>query len=442
MPENVVLLHSHDTGRQIAPYGHAVPTPNLQSLADEALVFRNAHTPAPTCSPSRAAMTTGVAPHSAGMTGLVNRGWTMDAPERHVANLLREQGYDTVLPGFQHEHGGAEAEREIGYRTFPEAQEEGRDRATAAAAADYIAGVEDDDDPFFLSAAFSNTHRSFPGPDEHDVDPDGIQPFGPLPDVAACREDVAGFHASAAILDDCVGTVLDALRDEGLLEETLVLYTTDHGPAFPRMKCNLSDGGTGVAMLARFPDGPRGEATDGLVSHVDLVPTLCECLGVETPGYVQGESWLDATGDPASFEGREAVYGEVTYHAAYEPKRSVRTDRYRYVRRYGDYDRHVLPNCDDGPAKRFLVEHGLGERERPEEALYDTYHDPGERENLIDDPDYADAAEALRGRLDDWMEHTDDPLLSGPVSKPPGGEANPQDGREPGDPEREPENAR
>lgn len=447
MPPNVVVLHSHDTGRHVAPYGHAVPTPNLDAFADESLQFRRAHSPAPTCSPSRAALTTGLAPHASGMTGLVNRGWTMDCPERHLANRLREAGYDTVLAGFQHEHGGPDADRELGYRTVPTADTAGgdgdggasSDRETAAAAAEY---VRDAREPFFLSATFFDTHRPFPAPGEHDVDPADVQAFDPLPDVPATRADVAGFHASAAALDDRIGRVLDALESEHLLDETLVVYTTDHGPAFPGMKCTLSDAGTGVALLARFPDGPRGETVDGLVSHTDFVPTLVEYLGLDVTDDWQGESWLDAAEDPSEFDGRDAVYGEVTYHAAYEPMRSVRTDRYRYVRRFDDYPTTVLPNIDDGPAKRFLLDHGLGEQERPREALYDCYHDPGERDNLVEDPAYADVRDDLRGRLDEWLRETADPLLDGPVSKPPGGEANPQDGRDPGEPEREPEDAR
>ena len=439
MPPNVVVLHSHDTGRHVAPYGHAVPTPNLDAFADESLQFRRAHSPAPTCSPSRAALTTGLAPHATGMTGLVNRGWTMDCPERHLANLCREAGYDTALAGFQHEHGGPEAERELGYRVLPTADAPDGDGETAATAAEY---VRDAKGPFFLSATFFDTHRPFPDADKHDVDPDGVRPFDPLPDVPATREDAAGFHASVARLDERIGQVLDALEAEKLLDETLVVYTTDHGPAFPGMKCTLSDAGTGVALLARFPDGPRGAVTDGLVSHTDFVPTLVEYLGLDASGDCHGESWLDAVDDPASFEGRDAVYEEVTYHAAYEPMRSVRTDRYRYVRRFDSYPTTVLPNVDDGPAKRFLLEHGLGERERPREALYDCYHDPGERDNLIDDPAYAEVRANLRERLDERMRETGDPLLDGPVSKPPGGEANPQDGRDPGDPEREPADAR
>jgi arylsulfatase A-like enzyme len=363
----------------------------------------------------------------------------MDSPKRHVATLLCEVGYDTVLAGFQHEHGGEDSAREIGYQTFP-STEAYDDHETARAARKYL---QEADAPFFMSAAFFNTHKPFPDSEKHDIDPDGVAPFGPLPDVPAIREAVAGYHASARTLDECVGIVLDALAETGRLEETLVVYTTDHGPAFPGMKCTLTDWGTRVAMLARFPDaeGPRGETTEGLVSHTDFVPTLCDYLGLETPDYVQGTSWLSARDDPAGFEGHDAVFGEMTYHAAYEPKRSVRTDRYRYIRRYGDYEQVVLPNIDDGPAKRFLFEHGLGERTLPREALYDTYHDPGEQENRLDDPVYADVLEDLRARLDDWMARTDDPLLDGPVRKPPGGEVSPQDGRDPGT-ARKPDDAR
>jgi hypothetical protein len=99
----------------------------------------------------------------------------------------------------------------------------------------------------------------------------------------------------------------------------------------------------------------------------------------------------------------------------------VRTERYKYIRRFDEeFTRYVLPNIDDSPTKRFLLEHGLAERERPREALFDLYHDPTEQDNRVDDPDYAEVYEDLRGRLEEWMRETDDPLLDGPVSKPPG----------------------
>jgi arylsulfatase A-like enzyme len=139
---------------------------------------------------------------------------------------------------------------------------------------------------------------------------------------------------------------------------------------------------------------------------------------------------------------REQVFSEVTYHAAYEPKRCVRTDRYKYVRRFdSEYTRGGGPTTDDGPSKRFLVDRGYLERERPREALYDLYHDPSERDNLADDPAHADVREAMAGRLDSWMERTGDPLLDGPVPKPEGGVADRRDSVDPRD-EYEPADAR
>jgi arylsulfatase A-like enzyme len=448
---NLVVVHTDDTGRYVEPHGYAVPTPNLSTVADEGVTFRNAHCACPTCSPSRGALMTGRSPHSNGLIGLTHRGFAMDDYDDHLVRHLGRNGYETALCGQQHEaDGGTEsgdpARDVLGYDRLPEDpggdgpdvggldEHHGmtaRDCATARAAAGYVRErAGDDGDQFFLSVGLDNTHRDFPG--EHDVDPARVQPPEPVPDVPATRADMAGFVAGAGVVDACVGHVLETLRETGTLSETLFVFTTDHGPAFPFMKCDLTEGGLGVALLARFPDSYRGRTVDALVSQIDLLPTFCAYLDLPTPDGVEGHS-LRPLLDGEVGRVRDAVFGEMTYHAAYEPKRSVRTDRYRYVRRFDDFDRHVLANTDDGPTKQFLLDHGLDERTRPREALYDRYHDPGECENLVDDPEYADAREDLAGRLAAWMERTDDPLLDGPVSKPAGARINVQDARQPGE---------
>jgi arylsulfatase A-like enzyme len=457
---NVVVVHTDDTGRYVGPYGYDVDTPALQTLADEGLLFRNMHCAGPTCSPSRAAFTTGRSPHEAGMLGLAHRGFSLDDPDRHLANLLSTHGYETVLAGQQHEASGSDAAAVLGYDRVLEAATDAvgdlpidhehtrRDLANTASAADFVREREDAR-PFFLSLGLFNTHQ--PMPLEQDlVDPDGITPPAPLPDHPAVRREIAAYHVLAGYVDECVGTVYEALAEAGQLSNTLFVFTTDHGVPFPRMKCNLFDGGTGIAFVARFPEGYRaGEATDALCSNVDFVPTLCEYLDVPTHDAVSGESFVPVVrgeaaaappgGDDPVFTDatpahREAVFGEVTYHAAYEPKRSVRTRRYRYVRRFDDeYTTWVRPNTDAGPSKSLLLEADFFDRERPREALYDTYCDPNERENLIDDAAYADVRDTLAGRLEDWMAGTDDPLLSGPVSKPPGAKADRRDAVDPGD---------
>src|SRR5512138_3471119 len=100
---NILYIHSHDTGRYIQPYGYTVPTPNLQHLAEQGVLFSNAFCAAPTCSPSRAALLTGQCAHSSGMIGLAHRGFNLNNPAQHLATILHNNGYRTALVGVQHE---------------------------------------------------------------------------------------------------------------------------------------------------------------------------------------------------------------------------------------------------------------------------------------------------------------------------------------------------
>ena len=119
------------------------------------------------------------------------------------------------------------------------------------------------------------------------------------------------------------------------------------------------------------------------------------------------------------------MFAEITFHAAYEPQRAVRTKRYKYIRRF-DNGHHgpVLANIDDSPSKTYLLDHGLAERALAEEELYDLVFDPGEANNVAADPAHAPVLDELRERLRAWMEETGDPLLDGPVEPPPGAELN------------------
>ena len=235
---------------------------------------------------------------------------------------------------------------------------------------------------------------------------------------------MGAFKASAWELDQGIGVVLRALDDAGLAERTLVLCTTDHGIAFPRMKGNLTDHGIGVMLILSGPGGFRGgKVCDALVSHIDVFPTLCGLLHIERPRWLQGASLLPLVRGEAE-ELHEAIFAEVTYHAAYEPQRAVRTQRWKYIRRFDHHLGPVLANCDDSPSKDVLMRHGWTERSRPLEQLYDLVFDPNEACNMANDLSMAVVLEDMRTRLDDWMFKTDDPLLRGPVAAPPGAELN------------------
>ena len=129
-----------------------------------------------------------------------------------------------------------------------------------------------------------------------------------------------------------------------------------------------------------------------------------------------------------------AVFTEMTFHAAYEPQRAIRTDRWKYIRRFDGYDRPVLANCDDSATKDLLVSAGWGDQIVPREELHDLVLDPNEGRNLADDPAHRGVRAELAGRLEEWMEATDDPLLTGPVEPPPGAIVNRQDQVSPAEP--------
>lgn len=422
-PVNIVYLHSHDSGRYLSPYGHAVPTPNLMRLARSGVLFRQMYSAAPSCSPSRAALLTGQTPHQSGMLGLAHLGWSLHDYKQHIIHTLGAHGYTSVLAGIQHVALDA---RVIGYDTIlPGTHNSATDVAPHGAA--FIRSKPKQ--PFFLDCGFFETHRDYPQPT---ANADFILPPAPMPDNVSTRYDMAGFHESARIMDRGVGVVLDALEDAGLAGNTLVICTTDHGIAFPDMKCDLRDTGTGVSFIMRGPGVfSRPHLCEALLSQIDVFPTVCDYLGIPRPDWLTGKSFLPILEGKAE-QVHDAVFSELTFHAAYEPKRAVRTQRYKYIRRFDGRTREVLPNCDDSPSKTYWMREGW--KQEPavqQEELFDLVFDPNERTNLADDREHARVLQEMRDRLHAQMRETDDPLLQGPVPLVPGGRTAPVNGDSP-----------
>jgi arylsulfatase A-like enzyme len=238
---------------------------------------------------------------------------------------------------------------------------------------------------------------------------------------------MAGFISSARSLDDGIGLIVQALKDSGLDGNTIIICTTDHGIPFPHMKCNLHDTGTGVLLIIRGQEGGSlrdGKVVDAMVSQIDLFPTICDLLSLEKPVWLQGKSILglfDGSQDPAVIDSlNDAVFSEVTYHAAYEPMRGVRTARWKYIRYFDDWYWPVLPNCDTSPSLTYLLEQGWRDQPREKEMLYDLVFDPCESHNLACSTAHLVPLNEMRARLDAWMHRTKDPLLNGFIPAPKG----------------------
>jgi N-sulfoglucosamine sulfohydrolase len=424
---NVLYLHSHDTGRYLEPYGYPVPTPNIMQLANQGIVFREAFCAVPTCSGSRAALLTGQYGHNNGMLGLAHRGWALNDYGEHIVHTLRDAGYWSAMIGEQHI---AKRPDVIGYDRVVKV-ETSHVEAVAPIAIELLASGPQQ--PWFFSIGFFETHREFFAPSSVG-DVLYSRPPENIPDHPDTRRDMAAYKASARSLDQGVGAVLQALDEHQLVDDTLGVFTTDHGLAFPGAKATLYDRGIGVTLIMRGPGGfAGGRVVDALVSHLDIYPTLCDLAGIDRPDFLQGESLLPLARREVG-EIRDALFVEATFHAAYEPQRAIRTQGHKYIRRFGDRALPVLANTDDGPSKDLLLARGWGERPIPFEQLYDVSLDPNEAYNVIDDPAYADVRRDLAERLERWMRETGDPLLAGPVAPPPGAEINTPDQRSPSEP--------
>ena len=413
---NILIIITHDTGRHLGCYGRNVDTPNLDRLADDGVIFTNFFCTSPTCSPSRASLLTGRYPHSHGLIGLTHRGFRLNMNEPLLPALLAHAGYSTILFGFQHESPDPYS---LGYREVFKAKSNSCLDVTPLVL-DFLA--KKPKEPFFMMVGVFETHRPFP---KYEGPTDDVGGLPYLPDVEDVRRDVASLNILVRRVDEKVGEILRAVDDAGLRDDTLIVFTTDHGVAFPGAKATLFDPGIEIAMLMHGPGGfIGGKRIDALLSNLDFAPTILDLCGIPIPEEMQGRSMLPVIrGETDRLH--DWIFVEQTYHAAYDPIRGVRTERFKYIRSFEKRPFWFPPNVDGGLSKEVARRFGYFSKPRPSEMLFDLQTDPWERKNLTTDPSYADVLERMRSILEDWMRETNDPLLRGYVPPPPGARVTP-----------------
>lgn len=423
---NVIYINTHDSGRMLSPYGYDIPTENLKKLAEDSVVFTNAFCAGPTCSPSRAALLTGTFPHQNGMLGLAQRGFSLYNPEKHLANFLKNNGYNTCLCGIQHEYGWyLDLEKNglhnLGYneilttdsKSFKKEELHLWDRNNAVEVVKWLDNYNEEK-PFLLSFGMHSTHRPYPVEVAEFIDERYVVPPYPITNNEENRHDHAQYMTTAHYADENIKMIVDALKRNNLYENSIIIFTTDHGLALPFNKCNLTDTGIGVSLIMKVPNADsNGKVVDSLVSQIDVFPTLCELLNLNKPDYLEGKSFAEAFVDNKAFLD-EYIFAEVNFHTSYEPVRCVRTKRYKYIKYYDEtWNKVNLSNMDESVPKDFLMNNGLKEKVKYREGLFDLYYDPTERNNLADDSKYQEVLEKLRKVLLEKQVKTDDPILKG-----------------------------
>ena len=256
-------------------------------------------------------------------------------------------------------------------------------------------------------AAFEREVQSKLSPGEiHDPAKAPVPPY--YPDTPLIRKSVARYYDCVTAMDKEVGEILAQLEEDGLAEDTIVFFYSDHGSGMPRHKRLLHDSGMRVAMLVRIPEAgeelrpsPPGGSTGRLVSFVDFAPTVLQLAGVEIPGHMQGIPFLASDAAPRQF-----VYGtRDRVDEVFDCARSLRDQRWLYIRNYhpqlgwgqpsvfsdlGEIRGEIRQHANTAPQLHFTS------ATRPAEELYDCEADPNNVHNLLDKELSAEAGAALK----------------------------------------------
>lgn len=431
---NIILFTNHDIGNHFSCYGSSFPTPNIDALAKKGVLFENNFCSAPQCSPSRGSILTGKMPHVNGLMGLTNLAWDLPEDNQTIPKILKNFGYSTHLIGLQHVHRDAKT---VGYDTVsPRRDAPFLARAERKRLSKFFDEVENGEikTPFYCDVGFFETHRPYfsgftmrPKPEDVDV-PEY------LVDDKGVRKEIASFLGSLKEFDKRFGQIMDDLGSRSFSDETLLIYTVDHGWPFPRAKVTMFEAGIRTALIMYWPGKIEGgKRYSCLSSGVDILPTVIELIGKELPEsikeQIQGKSLvpvLNSYGDKGNQKDgdyiRDHVFIEMTYHdQGYNPIRAIRTEEWKFIKNFADWETQfqIANDFINKPSGVTYRENNPEyTKKRPDEELYNFKEDPMEENNLADDPDYKDILIDLRSKLLKFMKDTDDPVLAGKVPEP------------------------
>jgi N-sulfoglucosamine sulfohydrolase len=441
-PPNILFAIADDWGWPHAgAYGDpVVQTPAFDRIAREGVLFNQAYISSPSCTPSRNAVLTGQYHWRLGPGA--NLWSTLDPATPVYPLLLEDAGYK--IGRFRKSWGPGDISN---WERHPA----GHDYTKTGFAAFMAERTGDQPFCFFLGA--SDPHRPYDrgAGSESGMDLEKIRLFECFPDNEIVRSDVADYYYEVQRFDTLMANTIKILEEYGVLENTIIVMTGDHGMPFPRCKSNNYDSGARIPLAVRWGSGIQksGRVLDDFISTTDLAPTFLELAGVEVPAVMTGESFASLLrSSEEGFVEREqrdfVLHGKERHVPGQEedmggyPVRAIRTHDYLYIRNFKaerwpsgtpNYLEATIPycwlgDCDNGPTKTYMVEnrekdqhhrelYDLSFGKRPSEELYDCRKDPEQMTNLADDPAYAEIKEQLSSQLMEQLLATKDPRVMG-----------------------------
>lgn len=438
MDTNILLILADDMNyNTIGCFGCPVDdiSPNLDSLAAEGIRFDNAHVSIAVCQPSRQSMLTGLYPHHNGALGF-------DPIREDVTTLpeiLREHGYYNGIIG-KTKH--CAPEHKFAWDYFKETQDAqncfgrspylyGRDSA------EFFQKAKEENKPFFLMANSHDPHRPFAGSEDELIKFFGFHTYasryykpeeawvpGFLPDIPDVRKELAQYYSSCHRCDETVGEVLRALDESGMADQTLVIFMSDNGMAFPFAKANCYLNSTKTPLIARWP-GHIEKGTwnrSDYVAGIDYMATILDALGLETEIKMDGRSYLPLLLGNRQDE-RDVVFTQfnTTAMKGSYPMRCIQSEHFGYIFNFwADGETFFKNEAMSGLSYKAMRDAGdeseeIAERVRffgyrCREEFYDFSNDPDALHNLIDEPKYQRQISRFRKRMKTYLRETEDPV--------------------------------
>jgi arylsulfatase A-like enzyme len=322
-----------------------------------------------------------------------------------ITSYLREEGYFTGSNGKT--HWGPNGDRQFdwynqGFNSF--------DTFLKAAKGK----------PFFFWAGFFDPHRPY---QNQTIDTphtsENVAVRNHLVNDERTRKDIARYYDEISRMDSVIGSYIEIMKQEKLLDDTFIIFLSDNGAPFPREKGSLYDTGIRTPFIISGPEVPKGEIYDGLMSIIDLAPTVLDLAGLEKPDNMPGMSFSPLlNGDFVIAP--EYIYSERNWHDCDEHMRSIRSDQYKLIlNSYTERPHGTAADLANSPSWFSLLEKKAKEELTPEQKLiftvprpsvelYDLSDDPEEYNNLAFDPEYRQTAAYLLEALQTWMNDTDD----------------------------------
>jgi N-sulfoglucosamine sulfohydrolase len=417
---NVLWITCEDASPNLGCYGDEFAvTPSLDRLATEGVRYTNAFSVCGVCAVGRSSLITGMYPTSIGSHHMRCRTVLPDQI-KCFSELLRGEGYyctNNVKTDYNFD---------VSKNAWDESSRKAHWRKRA------------DGQPFFAVFNFTVSHESqircsekvyeermsqCPPSWRHDPAKVTVPPYHP--DTPEVRKDWARYYDMVSFMDLQAGAILQQLQEDGLAEETIVFFYSDHGAGMPRCKKWIYDGGSRVPLIVRFPEKYKsmspaspGGTTDRLVSFVDFAPTVLSLVGTAIPRQMQGRAFLGTRAAPP----RDNIYLARNRMAErYDIVRGVHNKRYLYIRNYMPhltYSQHISYTYQMPTMQAWDKLHQQGQLTgpaalwfrpaKPLEELFDTLADPHQIHDLAHDPKYRSVLERMRNDHLQWIAETHD----------------------------------